>query len=111
LQLVNIMRDVEEDAGRGRIYLPTDEMAAHGVAEHDILRGRMTPGLRSLLAAQGERARRYFEQGERLLPLLDRRARLCVAMLAGLYREILVAIEDGSTTSSGPGWRSPPGAS
>jgi len=102
LQLVNIMRDVEEDAGRGRIYLPADEMADHGVAEHDILRGQMTPALRSLLVAQGERARQYFERGERLLPLLDRRARMCVAMLAGLYREILVAIEARGYDVFGP---------
>jgi phytoene synthase len=102
LQLVNIMRDVEEDAGRGRIYLPADEMAAHGVAEHDVLRGRLTPGLRNLLAAQGERAREYFERGERLLPLLDRRSRMCVAMLAGLYREILAAIEDRGYDVFGP---------
>jgi phytoene synthase len=45
------------------------------------------------MARQGERAREYFASGERLLPLLDRRSRMCVAMLAGLYREILREIE------------------
>jgi phytoene synthase len=93
LQLVNIMRDVAEDADRGRIYLPQDEMAAHGVSDEEILRGAATPRFRALMRDQGERARRYFERGERLLPLLDRRARMCVTMLSGLYREILVAIE------------------
>ena len=93
LQLVNIMRDVAEDAGRGRIYLPQDELRAHGVGEEDVLAGLPGPGFRALMRDQGARARQYFERGERLLPLLDRRARLCVAMLAGLYREILVAIE------------------
>ena len=93
LQIVNIMRDVAEDAGRGRIYLPQDEMRAHGVEERDILLGRATPEFRALMRDQGARARDYFARGERLLPLLDRRARMCVAMLAGLYREILVTIE------------------
>ena len=93
LQIVNIMRDVAEDAARGRIYLPADEMAAHGVTEDDLAAGRATPGFRALMALQGDRARAYFAGGERLLPLLDRRSRMCVAMLAGLYREILGEIE------------------
>lgn len=93
LQIVNIMRDVAEDAGRGRIYLPADEMAAHGVSEEDVLEGRATPGFRALMRAQAARARGYFASGERLLPLLDRRARMCVSMLSGLYREILAEIE------------------
>jgi phytoene synthase len=45
------------------------------------------------MRAQGERGRDYFARGERLLPMLDRRARMCVSMLSGLYREILEAIE------------------
>lgn len=93
LQVVNIMRDVAEDAERGRIYLPAGEMAAHGVGEDDVMEGRATPAFRSLMAAQGARAHRLIDEGERLLPLLDRRARMCVAMLSGLYREILATIE------------------
>jgi 15-cis-phytoene synthase len=93
LQLVNIMRDVAEDAARDRIYLPLDAMRAHGVTEEDILAGRLTPGFRSLMAAQGARAHRLIDGGERLLPLLDRRARMCVSMLSGLYRAILGEIE------------------
>jgi 15-cis-phytoene synthase len=93
LQIVNIMRDVAEDAGRGRIYLPADEMRAHGVGEDDLLAGRVTPGFQALMAQQGARARRLIDEGERLLPLLDRRARMCVAMMSGLYREVLAEIE------------------
>jgi phytoene synthase len=92
LQLVNIMRDVAEDAGRGRIYLPENEMRAHSVSEREVLDGVATPAFRALMREQGVRAERYFARGERLLPLLDRRARMCVAMLSGLYREILEAI-------------------
>ncbi len=94
LQIVNIMRDVAEDAARDRIYLPADEMAAHGVSEGDIVDGRLTPGFQALMAAQAARARAYFRSGERLLPLLDRRSRMCVSMLAGLYREVLEGIEE-----------------
>jgi phytoene synthase len=93
LQVVNIMRDVAEDAARGRIYLPQDEMAAHGVTDEDVLAGRATPAFRALMADQGARARALIDDGERLLPLLDRRARMCVSMLSGLYREILREIE------------------
>jgi 15-cis-phytoene synthase len=93
MQIVNIMRDVAEDAERDRIYLPQDEMAAHGVTDADILAGVTTPQMRSLLRAQGDRARQYFASGEALLPMLDRRARACVSMLGGLYRAILDEIE------------------
>ena len=93
LQIVNIMRDVAEDAGRDRIYLPQDEMAAHGVDEAEIMQGIATAGFRDLMRDQAARAHAFFARGECLLPLLDRRARMCVAMLAGLYREILAEIE------------------
>jgi 15-cis-phytoene synthase len=94
LQLVNIMRDVAEDAGRGRIYLPLDEMAAHGVTEEEVLGGVASPRFRALMRDQGDRARQFFDRGERLLPMLDRRSRMCVAMLAGIYLEILERIEE-----------------
>jgi phytoene synthase len=93
LQIVNIMRDVAEDAGRDRIYLPADAMAAHGVTEEQIKAGAATPGFRALMAEQGARAHALIARGERLLPLLDRRSRMCVAMLSGLYRQILTEIE------------------
>lgn len=94
LQIVNIMRDVAEDAARERIYLAQEDMAAHGVDEEDVLAGTMTPGFRDLMASYAIRARERFARGEMLLPLLDRRSRMCVAMLASLYREILSGIEE-----------------
>ncbi len=93
MQLVNIMRDVAEDAERDRIYLPMDELADCGVTEADILSATSSPAFRAVMARNGVRARERFARGERLLPLLDRRARMCVAMLSGLYREILGDIE------------------
>lgn len=94
LQIVNIMRDVAEDAARGRIYLPADEMELFGVRPEELAGGGpASPAFRALMALQGARARDHFTRGERLLPMLDRPARMCVSMLSGLYREILAGIE------------------
>lgn len=95
MQVVNIMRDVQEDAERDRVYLPADEMAACGVTEDDILSDRMTPEMFRLMQMQGDRARDYFGRGEQLIPLLDLRARMCVGMLAALYGDILARITAG----------------
>jgi len=95
MQVVNIMRDVQEDAERDRVYLPADEMAACGVTDDDILSDRMTPGMFRLMQMQGDRARDYFGRGEQLIPLLDLRARMCVGMLAALYGDILARITAG----------------
>jgi phytoene synthase len=95
MPVVNIMRDVQEDAERDRVYLPADEMAACGVTEDDILGDRMTPEMFRLMQIQGDRARDYFGRGEQLIPLLDLRARMCVGMLAALYGDILARITAG----------------
>ncbi len=93
LQIINIMRDVAEDSGLGRIYLPREDMQRHGVSEADIAAGTVTPAVRALLAEQGARARSFYGEGRQLLPLLDRRARMCVGTLSGLYLKILDSIE------------------
>jgi 15-cis-phytoene synthase len=88
LQLINIIRDVEEDRLLGRVYLPQDELAAFGVEEP-----ALTPEFRELMAFEAERARAYLAEGLRLLDSLDRRSALCVGTFAGLYRETLDRIE------------------
>ncbi len=93
LQIVNIMRDVAEDAGRGRVYFPADELAAHGLSAADILAKRYDAQFAALMRQQGERAHQYFRSGKRLLPLLDLRSRMCVNVLQGVYMEILKRIE------------------
>lgn len=93
LQLVNIMRDVAEDASMGRVYLPQVDMREFGVTDDDLVARAYAPGFRELMRAEGQRARAFFARGEALLPMLDRRARLCVATMAGLYKEILAEIE------------------
>jgi phytoene synthase len=88
LQLINIMRDVDEDQQLGRVYLPQDELAAFGVEEL-----APSPQFRELMAFEAERARTYLAEGLRLLDSLDRRSALCVGTFAGLYRETLDRIE------------------
>ena len=93
LQIVNIMRDVKEDAARGRVYFPADDMARHGLTADDILAGVNDERFVGLMKQQGVRAHRHFTSGKRLLPLLDLRSRMCVNVLQGVYAEILKRIE------------------
>jgi phytoene synthase len=88
LQLINIIRDVDEDQQLGRVYLPQDELAAFEVEEL-----APTPQFRELMAFEAERARTHLALGLRLLDSLDRRSALCVGTFAGLYRETLNRIE------------------
>ena len=89
LQLINIMRDVDEDLGLGRVYLPQDELARFGVTDMT----RVTPEWEPFMAFQAQRARAHLDEGLRLLESLDRRSALCVATFAGLYRGQLDRME------------------
>jgi phytoene synthase len=93
LQLTNILRDIREDAERGRIYLPLDEIEWFGYSEEELLAGRVTLEFRRLIAFQVDRARQYYSLGRELLPHLPRRARACVGVMAGIYSSILDDIE------------------
>lgn len=93
LQIVNIMRDVREDAERGRVYFPAADLAAHGLTADDILACRYDERFAAMMRMQGARAHDYFRRGRRLLPLLDLRSRMCVNVLQGVYAEILKRIE------------------
>jgi 15-cis-phytoene synthase len=88
LQLINIIRDVDEDRQLGRVYLPQDELEAYGVEEL-----APSPEFRQLMAVQAERARAHLADGLLLLESLDRRSALCVGTFASLYRETLDRIE------------------
>ena len=93
LQLTNILRDVHEDARRGRIYLPQDELHAAGVREEDILQGVSTPQLQQLFAQQAARARDYYRRAEESLPEVDRPAQRSGLVMANIYRTLLDEIE------------------
>jgi len=102
LQLINIVRDVREDWELGRVYLPQDELAAYGVGEDDIGRGRVSPAWCGLMALQADRARSHLADGLRLLTSLDRRSALCVRTFAELYRATLERIEAKGYDVFGP---------
>ena len=89
LQLTNILRDVQEDLQRGRIYLPGDELTRFGYKDDYVRRGVADEAFHKLMAYQVARAELYFERGRMLLPFLPRRARACVGVMAGIYKSIL----------------------
>jgi len=92
-QLTNIIRDVGDDARRGRIYLPRDELERFGVTAADILRRRQTEGFEALMRFQTERARDWYARAEATLPAADRRAQRPGLVMAALYRTLLAEIE------------------
>ncbi|GBD11952.1 All-trans-phytoene synthase [bacterium HR23] len=93
MQLTNILRDVEEDARRGRIYLPHEDMARFGYSEEDLLKGVYNDAFVRLMAFEAQRARVFFQSARPLLPLLSWRSRACPAVLGGIYRRLLDRIE------------------
>jgi phytoene synthase len=92
-QLTNIIRDVGEDARRGRIYLPQDELAQFGVSPSDVLRGHGSAAFTALMQFQVARARRWYEQALAKLPPDDRRAQRAGLAMAAIYRTLLDEIE------------------
>ena len=94
-QLTNIIRDVGEDARRGRIYLPMDELAQHAVSEDDILHGRETDNVRRLLEFQIDRAQDYYRRAFEALPEADRRDQRTGLIMAAIYRALLDEIRSG----------------
>ncbi len=92
MQYVNILRDVDEDLALGRIYLPSEELAAHGVDETELGARTMTAGLRALLTAYAVRARTHLDRGRLLLAHLPRWSRACPWLLSEIYGRILSRI-------------------
>ncbi len=94
MQLTNILRDVGEDLQRGRIYLPTEEIARFGVSEDQLEAGLIDDRFRDLMRFQIERARRYYRESERGIPdLAGASSRWTVRVMGGLYGGILNEIE------------------
>ena len=93
MQLTNILRDIGEDLGRGRLYLPEEEMQRFGVTEAGLRHGRMPDGFRELMAFQIARAGDYYRRAEPGIGLLDSRGRFAVKIAAEVYSRILRQIE------------------
>ena len=92
-QLTNILRDVGEDRGRGRIYLPQEDLVRFGYSEADLMDGLLNDNWRALMAFQLERAREWFARSEAGVRWLSADARWPVWASLRLYRGILAVIE------------------
>lgn len=92
-QLTNILRDVYEDAQRGRIYIPQDEMARFGVSNDDILNGVKSDHVTKLLQFQAQRAREYYQRAFQMLPEIDRYNQRSGLIMAEIYKTLLDEIE------------------
>lgn len=93
LQLTNIIRDVGEDARRGRIYLPINELKQFGVTAQEILDGSYSERFTALMRFQAQRAQGLYDQALALLPAADLRAQKPGLMMASIYRALLREIE------------------
>lgn len=92
-QLTNIIRDVGDDARKGRIYLPVNELQQFNVTAADILNFRHNEKFEALMKFQADRARAIYDEAFALLPKEDRRAQRPGLMMAAIYRTVLDEIE------------------
>jgi phytoene synthase len=92
-QLTNIIRDVGEDARKGRIYLPVNELQQFNVTAADILNTRHSENFEALMRFQCERAQKVYDEALSLLPREDRRAQRPGLMMAAIYRTVLDEIQ------------------
>ncbi|MEY4592915.1 MAG: hypothetical protein RIR18_1810 [Pseudomonadota bacterium] len=88
-QLTNIIRDVGEDARRGRIYIPMDELKQFNVPAADILNGVYSENFEALMAFQADRAEKYYQSAFAQLPAQDRKLQRPGLIMAAIYRTLL----------------------
>jgi phytoene synthase len=97
LQLTNILRDLREDRLAGRVYLPAEDLDRFGCTLDLDADGRLADEpdrFAALVRFEAARARDWYDEGLRLLPLLDRRSAACTAAMAGIYRRLLDRIAE-----------------
>lgn len=92
-QLTNIIRDVGDDARKGRIYLPVNELQQFGVTANDLLKLQHSEKFEALMAFQAKRAQGIYDEALALLPREDRRAQRPGLMMASIYRTLLDEIQ------------------
>ncbi len=93
LQLINVIRDVGDDARRGRIYVPLDELQRCNVKASDLLAARYVDGFVPLMRLQAQRARATYREALALLPEVDRKAQRPGLMMGAIYSTLLSEIE------------------
>ena len=92
-QLTNIIRDVHEDYGLGRVYLPDEDLAHFGIAKEDLGRNQSTLGVRELLRFEADRAWKFYKEGAQLLGLIEEDSRATLWLLVHTYSALLARIE------------------
>jgi hypothetical protein len=92
LQITNILRDVGEDARRGRIYLPQEDMERFGVTEEQIMNGVVNDNYRALMRFEIDRAEKYYKKAQEGVPMLSSVARFPTQAALDIYRQILTRI-------------------
>lgn len=95
-QLTNILRDVQEDIGMGRIYVPREDLERFNVHPEDLRTRKRTPEFGRLMEFETARARRYYDESASLLELVDRGSRPSLWALISIYRSLLQRIEESS---------------
>jgi 15-cis-phytoene synthase len=89
LQLTNILRDIREDYGNGRVYLPAEDLAKFDCDPATLGQPAPPPGFTRLVEFEAERARDWYATGWKLMAMLDRRSAACTGAMAGIYRCLL----------------------
>lgn len=95
LQLTNILRDIREDLGNGRVYLPADDLGTFGCTlipagpDGEGGDGKIDGPMADLIRFEADRARQWYATGMQLVPMLDRRSAACTGAMAGIYRRLL----------------------
>jgi phytoene synthase len=93
LQLVNILRDLESDGRRGRLYLPSEDLERFGVRPAEILERRYSDPFIELMQFECDRARRYFDLARQSLAPEDRRSMVAAEIMAAIYWRLLKRIQ------------------
>jgi phytoene synthase len=93
MQLVNILRDIQSDAQRGRIYLPREDLEQFGLRPGELLSGAYHESFIELMQFQCDRARHFFEVARQMLPAEDRRSLVAAEIMAAIYWRILGRIQ------------------
>ena len=93
LQYTNILRDVRNDAERGRIYIPQEALKAHGVTEAEILNFEFNPRVRALAVSVADRAKGFYQRARMALPPGDRASMVAAELMGAVYWDLLKKIE------------------
>jgi 15-cis-phytoene synthase len=93
LQLTNILRDVASDLGRGRLYLPLDDLVRFGCTDDELRAGRVTGSVRALLEFEASRAKDFYRRAALARPHGEGRRLVAAEIMAAVYRDLLTRIE------------------